>query len=101
MKSLRSIAFVALALCASAFVVAPAIAAVPADYPAYDTVRHELKSTPATIAVIASDFAAQRCKLAVVQVSTVLGRSIHVARSYGPVLHSSHRLPSVEFFRRC
>lgn len=101
MKLLRSITFVALALCASAFIVAPTIAAVPADYPAYDNVRHELKSTPATIAIIASDFATQRCKLPVVQVSTSIGRSIQTVRGFRIALTEPHKSPSVEFFRRC
>lgn len=101
MKSLRSIAFVALALCASAFIAAPAIAAVPADYPAYDTARHQLKSTQATIAVIAADLSAQRCKLPVVQVSTSIGRSIQTARGCRVEFAEPHKSPSVEFFRRC
>lgn len=101
MHLLRSIIFVALAAFAGAFVSMPAVAAVSADYPAYDRIHQDLKSRVTSIATIAADHAIQRCKLAVVQVSIALGRSIHVARSYGPVLHSSHRLPSVEFFRRC
>ncbi|MDD1499797.1 hypothetical protein PVA19_15350 [Agrobacterium sp. CNPSo 3708] len=101
MKSLRSIAFVALALFAGAFIAAPAAATVAAEYPVYDTIARELKSTPATVANMAADIAVHRCKVPVVQASTSLGRSIQSARGARVLLSHEASLPSIEFFRRC
>lgn len=101
MKPLRSIAFVALALCVGAFIATPAVATVAVEYPAYDTIARELKSTPATVATMAADIAVHRCKVPVVQASTSLGRSIQSARGARVLLSHEASLPSIEFFRRC
>jgi hypothetical protein len=101
MKSLRSIAFVALALCTSAFIAAPSIAAVPSEGPAYDNIRHDMKSAPATIAVVAAELAVQRCIMPMLRVSTSVEDGTQTACRFRVALTEPRKAPSVGFFRRC
>lgn len=101
MRLLRSSLFAALALVACAFASAPVFAAVAADNAVYENIQQSLKTKMVHVGVTATNHDMTPCVLPVIQTSTALGHHVQNARSYGRISYTAHRLPTVEFFRRC